>query len=96
MEKPTTGQRAKIIEFYFRNECFIIRTQRAYTCYFNDKSPPAKLAIHHLVQRFQQQGSVGDSPRTGRPRSVRMEENIERSQGNVHEEPGTSIRRRSR
>lgn len=57
---------------------------------------PTKLAIRHLVQRFQQQGSVGDSPRTGRPRSVRMEENIERSQESVHEEPGTSIQRRSR
>lgn len=87
-EKSTTGQRTKIIEFYFRNECSIIRTQRAYTCYFNDKTD--KTSDTSFGAAF---------PSTGFcrwPRSVRMEENIERSQESVHEEPGTSIRRRSR
>ena len=51
--------------------------------------------IRRLIGRFQKQGPVSDFPRSGRPRTIRTEENIERVQVGIQEEPGTSTRRRS-
>jgi transposase len=38
--------------------------------------PPSRQAIHNLNKRFEQTGSVADRPRSGRPKSVITEENI--------------------
>ena len=95
MEKFTTEQRTKIVEFYFKFHRSIILTQRAYCRHFNARKPPSDFMIRRLIQRFQQYGSVSDLPRSGRPRSVFSQINRERVLDSVQEEPGTSIRRRS-
>jgi transposase len=48
------------------------------------------------VQRFDETGSLMKFPHTGRPRSAREEENIERVRTSIEEDPQTSTRRRSR
>lgn len=95
MAKLTKEERIKIIEFYFKNQNSIVRTQREYARHFNVRSPPSKIQIIRLVKHFRAYGSVCDLPSTGRPRSVRTEDNRERVQRSIQEEAGTSIRRRS-
>ena len=65
MEKFTTEQRVKIIEFYFENGRSIVATQRSYMRNFNVRHPPSRPAIMNLVARFQEYGSVSDKPRSG-------------------------------
>ena len=93
MEKFTTEQRTKIVQFYFKFHRSIILTQRAYCLHINARKPPSDFMIRRLIQRFQQYGSVSDLPRSGRPRSVRSQINRESVLDSVQEEPGTLIRR---
>jgi len=95
MEGYNVIQRIKIIELYFEHHRSIIQTQRAYRRHFNMLNPPSESMIRRLVARFQEQGSVRDLPRSGRPCSVTNEENIQRVQESVEENPETSTRRRS-
>ena len=95
MEKFTTEQRVKIIEFYFENGRSIVATQRSYMRNFNVRHPPSRPAIMNLVARFQEYGSVSDKPRSGRGRSVRTRENTEAAKRSIEENPTTSTRRRS-
>ena len=83
MEKFTTEQRVKIIEFYFENGRSIVATQRSYMRNFNVRHPPSRPAIMNLVARFQEYGSVSDKPRSGRGRSVRTRENTEAAKRTV-------------
>jgi hypothetical protein len=95
MERFTTEQRTRTIEFYYLNQRSIILTQRAYRRHFNVRISPSEAMIRCLVNRHHQHGSVRDLPRTGRPRLSRSAENIERVQQSVNEAPETSCRRRS-
>ena len=95
MDKFTTEQRVKIIEFYFENGRSIVAKQRSYMRHFNVRHPPSRPAIMNLVTRFQEHGSVSDRSRSGRGRSVRTRENTEAASRSIEENPTTSTRRRS-
>ena len=69
MEKFTTEQRTKIVEFYFEFKRSIFLTQRAYRRHFNVPKAPSDFTIRRLIQRFQQYNFVSDLPRSGRPHS---------------------------
>jgi transposase len=43
---------------------------------FPNSVPPSRQAIDNLNKRFEQTGSVADLPRSGRPKTVTTEENI--------------------
>jgi transposase len=43
---------------------------------FPNSVPPSRQAIHNSNKRFEQTGSVADLPRSGRPKSVTTEENL--------------------
>nr|CAH7747803.1 unnamed protein product [Callosobruchus chinensis] len=53
------------------------------------------MTTRNLIHRFQQQGSVSDLPRTGRPRSAFKNANIHRVEESVQEDAETSTQRRS-
>lgn len=95
MDKFTTEERVKIIEFYFENGRSIIGTQRSYMRHFNVRHPPTKPTIINLVKRFREHGSVLDKSRPGRGRSVRTAENTENVRRSIEDDPTTSTRRRS-
>lgn len=95
MEGYNVIQRTKIIELYFEHHRSIIQTQRAYRRHFNVRNSPSESMIRRLVTRFEEQGSVRDLPRSGRPHSVISEANIQRVLESVEENPETSTRRRS-
>ncbi|EFN85574.1 hypothetical protein EAI_05563, partial [Harpegnathos saltator] len=48
------------------------------------------------VRRFHESGSVRDRPRSGRPRSVRIDAVIDRVRDSVSRDPSLSTRKRSR
>lgn len=84
-----------MVEFYFSNGHSILLTQRTYQNYFNTRNAPSQTAINRLIARFRQQGGVSDLPRSGRPRIVQNQVNIDRVRDSVEEYPETSTRRRS-
>jgi hypothetical protein len=43
---------------------------------FPNSVPPSRQAIHNLNKRFERNGSVADLPRSGGPKSVTTEENL--------------------
>lgn len=95
MERLNPEQRTKLIELYFENQRSIILTQRAYRRHFHVRHCPHQTTILRLVARFRQNYSVCDRPRTGRRRSVRTPENIERVRDSINDNPETSTRRRA-
>ena len=52
MNKFTSKERVKIIEFYFENKNSIILTQRSFVRYFNARHSPIKPTIINLVKLF--------------------------------------------
>lgn len=94
-QRYTICQRTKIVEFYFQNNNSIIGTQRTYCKHFNVKKPPTAFMIRQLIKRFQEQGSVNDLQRLGRPCQTRNKDVIERIRKSIEEDPETSTRRRS-
>ena len=95
MERLTTKQRTKVVQFYFESQHPIIQTQWSYRYFFHVRSATSAPTIYRLVQRFRQQGAVCDLPRAGRPRAVRNGVNIARVQARIGENPETSSGRRS-
>ncbi|KAJ4425791.1 hypothetical protein ANN_27416 [Periplaneta americana] len=95
VERLNPEQRTKLIELYFENQRSIILTQRAYRRHFHVRHCPHQTTILRLVARFRQNYSVCDRPRTGRRRSVRTPENIERVRDSINDKPETSTRRRA-
>ena len=95
MERLSTAQRTKVVEFYFESQQSIIQTQRLYRNFFHVRNAPRAPTIYRLVQRFRQQGAVSDLPRAGRPRAVQNRVNIARVQASIEETPETSTRKRS-
>jgi len=89
----TLPQRTKLIELFFAEKS-IVRTQRAFCRIYSVRNAPAKSTIIRLVEKFRDEGSVCDKPRTGRPNG-RTPEVIDRVRDSVLISPKTSTRRRS-
>ena len=66
MERLSTEQRTKVVQFYFKSQHSIIQTQRSYRHFFHVRNAPSAPTIYS----FRQQGPVCDLPRAGRPRAV--------------------------
>lgn len=91
----TIAQRTRVVKLFYENNGSIILTQRAYRQQFNVRDGPSPNSIRNIMRRFENQGSVGDLPKTGRPKNVTTNENRERVRESVRENPETSTRRRS-
>lgn len=95
MERFTTEQRAKIVEFYFRYNCSIVAVQRSYRRFVDNGRIPSKNGIKKLISRFQETGTTAEKPRCGRPKTSRTAIFIERVETSVAAAPKISTRRRS-
>ncbi|XP_075164295.1 uncharacterized protein LOC142236896 [Haematobia irritans] len=101
MEHYTIAQRTKDAFLFIENHSSIINTQRAYRRFYGVRTAPTVVGpvgavlLRSLVNNFAEYGNVGDSRRTGRPRTGRSAENIDAVRQSVEENPETSTRRRS-
>jgi hypothetical protein len=62
---------------------------------FPNSVPPSGQAIHNLNKRSEQTGSVADLPRSGRPKSVTMEGNLNIVTQSFVQSPTKSTRKAS-
>ena len=87
-------ERIRILQAYLRTMS-ISETQRDYRIHFKTRISPTKNAIKSLVRKFQETGAVHDAKKTGRPKLIRTEVQINRVATDVANNSNTSIRRRS-
>jgi hypothetical protein len=78
MERWSTQQRAAIAEFYFASNYSVITAQRRFRARFGGRACPSRKSVLRYVESHRNRGSVIDAKRTGRRRSVRNEETVER------------------
>lgn len=57
-----------------------------------DSQPPSRQQIRRTALKFENEGSIVDAPRSGRPRSARTPDNMERVATALVETPATSTR----
>lgn len=91
-------QRAFCVREYYRNGDSLTLAQRKFCAHYNirrkNEAPSVQL-IRKWVQKFEETGSTMNQPRSGRPRTSRDPENVERVRTFVRENPGLSTRKRS-
>ena len=91
-------QRAFCVREYYRNKDSFTRAQRKFCAHYNirrkNEAPSIQL-IRKWVQKFEETGSTMNQPRSGRPRTSRDPENVERVRASIRENHGLSTRKRS-
>ena len=87
-------ERIRILQAYLRTMS-ISETQRDYCIHFKTRISPTKNAIKSLIRKFQETGAVHDAKKTGRPKLIRTEVQINCVATDVANNSNTSIRRRS-
>jgi hypothetical protein len=94
--KLTKAQTVFLLQTWWKTNRKLQEVITAFTETFPGIQPPTRQVIHNFNTRFEETGSVADSPRSGRPRSARSEENLQTvAQAFVHS-PNKSIRTASR
>lgn len=69
--------------------------EESFVQHFPNSRPLSRQAIYNLNKRFEITGSVADLPRSGRPKSVTTEENLETVAQSLVQSPTKSTRRAS-
>lgn len=95
MDRYTLQQRVYIIKTYYENGRSLKNTHRKIRDFFGVNNRPNQSSIQRLVKKFDETGCVTDKPKSGRPKTVRTNENIAAVSESVENEPTTSISRRS-
>ena len=94
----STEQRVNIVKWYFETKSIASVQTRFCTEYgVHPRNKPSKPAIWKLVKKFKSEGTILNinKGRSGRPRSVRCEGNMERVRESVMQSPKKSHRQRS-
>lgn len=95
MERYNIQQRVEIVKAFYQSGSSISITVRQLNAKFGKNKCPSKPTIYSLVNAFETFGSVADRPKSGRPRSARMFENIVKTHESVDVNESTSIRHRA-
>ena len=88
LSKP---QRTSVVEWYFSTKSIKL-VQRKFTENFGSK-PPAYNTIRALIRKFKKEGSIKDRTRSGRPVSVRSQDNILCVKRTIDTTPTKSLRK---
>ena len=67
--------KVKLVKWYFENAKSIVKTPRAFKCFYNTKKAPARISILYIVKRMIMNGCVGRKPYSTRYKTVRTPEN---------------------
>lgn len=95
MEHYTVSERAKIVEFYIKNNFSIIKTQREFRRKLNRRSGPARNTIKGLYEKFIDTGDLSNKKHFERAKPKQSDEIIERVRESIRINPNASIRARS-
>jgi hypothetical protein len=74
--KLSTEERVFILQKWWQHDHNYRDVVDLFVERFPNSVLPSRQAIHSLNKRFEQTRSVADLPRSGRPKSVTMEENL--------------------
>ncbi|XP_037951234.1 uncharacterized protein LOC119681984 [Teleopsis dalmanni] len=93
----TLQQRLLILKTFYESKLSMVKTLRALKSsdLFAKTSVPSINAIRQLVKKFEQTGQLSDMPRSGRSRSARTQENINKVRESLHNKPDISVRCRA-
>lgn len=80
---------------YYGNHQSVQETYRKIRDFFGAYKRPSLQAIHDLIKKFEETGSVHDKPHPGRPKAENFAENIAVINESVETDRATSVRRRS-
>uniref|UniRef100_A0A0K0ELC2 DUF4817 domain-containing protein n=1 Tax=Strongyloides stercoralis TaxID=6248 RepID=A0A0K0ELC2_STRER len=94
--KLNNEQRTKIVELYREHGCKISVTQREFKNFYNLEKPPNRSTVKNIVEKFNKYGNVADLPRSGRPKTARTDDNIERVRESVTNNKETSLKQRAK
>ena len=94
MIRYSKEKRTRILQTYIRTMS-ITEAQRDYRIHFETRISPSKNTIKSLYRKFADTGNVNDKPRSGRKRSIRTEDVIERVAVSITDNPKTSTRKRA-
>lgn len=86
MASFTGDQRAFCVREYYRNHDSATVAKRKFCNHYNvhkNNFAPSVQTIKKLVQKFETTGSTLNMPRSGRPRTSRDPENVERVRASV-------------
>lgn len=98
MASFTGAQRAFCVREYYRNNDSLTISQRKYCNHYSIRHKNEAPSIHLIkkwIEKFEKTGSTLNQPRSGRPRTSRDPENVERVRASVREQPSLSTRKRS-
>lgn len=88
-------ERIFIVKTYYLEKRKIKIVQTKFHRQFPNIAIPAKFAVQQIIRKFDTTGSVMDAPRSGRPKNVTTQENLELVALDVVADPKQSTRRRS-
>lgn len=88
-------QRAEIVKIFYQSGNSISVTVKKLNAKFGKNKCPSKPTIYNLVKAFEAFGSVADRPKSGRPRSARIPENIASTRESIEDNKCTSISHRA-
>ena len=70
-----TNVKVKLVKWYFENDKSIVKTPRAFKCFYNTKKAPARISILYIVKKMIMNGCVGRKHYSTRYKTVRTPEN---------------------
>lgn len=92
----TTEQRIFLLKHWWMSGKSLHAVNTAFKHEFPDDAVPARQTIYRLSSKFEETGSVDDSPRSGRPQSVTTDDNTDLVSENFRRNPHASQRRAAR
>jgi transposase len=94
--KLSTEERAFTLQMWWKSDQNYEDVRRTFVVKFKHTQPPCRQAIYKLNRRIEATGSVADLPRSGRPKSVTSEENLQLVAETFIQSPKKSARRASK
>jgi len=87
--------RAEVLKLFYKNQSSVVATQRVFWAKFHGQTALNGRTLRRLSATFLETGVVTDVQRSGKKRTSRSDENIERVRQDVSENAETSIRKRA-
>lgn len=89
----TIAERVFLVRSYYRYHADYRNIFSDFAEKFPNSQVPRRETVYRLIKRFEQNGTVNDTKRSGRPRSVRTAQNVQMVAESFVETPARSVRK---